>query len=258
MIERTSNTVSWLEFDSFSTHRDLVHAVTLRPRNYAPHRGPNQDQAVRWRKELCEKLNVPFARLTAPSQVHGGDVLEVWDEDIGRGREGRDGAVPWVDGLITDRADVPMLHLSADCPIICVFDPDRPAVGAVHASWRGTMAQAAGNLVAQMNRVYGSKADRLLAAIGPSAGPDRYEVGRDVYRIGQTRLPDPDACLKQHGDRWLLNLWEANRQQLVQAGVPDSQIEIAGICSMSDERFWSHRRDGSETGRFAVLLALRG
>ena len=83
-------------------------------------------------------------------------MLPVEPCDVGRGRDGRHTAVQFVDGLITDMPNVPLIILSADCPLVLVYDPDRPAVGAVHASWRGTVALAAENLVRQMVRSYGS------------------------------------------------------------------------------------------------------
>jgi YfiH family protein len=159
--------------------------------------------------------------------------------------------------LLTDQPDIPIAILSADCPIVLLYDPDRPAIGVVHASWQGTVAHASTQLVCQMQREFGSKSKRLLAGICPSAGPCCYEVGRDVYRVACTRLTDPEPCFAVKGDKYLFDLWTANRQQLVEQGVPAEQIEVAALCSICDDRFFSHRRDGAQTGRFALVAALK-
>ncbi len=257
MIERTYGNVRLLQFERLSQEAGLIHAVTTKPQNMAPHRGAGCEQAVAWRQQICRVLGVSYESLTSPSQVHGADVLRVEDCDIGCGRDGRGSAVSNVDGLLVDRPGVPLILLSADCPLVCVYDRQKHAVGAVHASWKGTVALAAEHLVHRMQAECGSDPSQLLAAICPSAGPCCYEVGRDVVRIARTRLPDADACFVTRDDRTYFNMWTANRQQLIAAGVKPDNIEVAGLCSMCDDRFWSHRRDGETAGRFALWVALR-
>ena len=258
MIERSHGDVTLLSFESLEAIPRLVHAVTTRPQNYAPHQGSGCEEAVHWRRRVCDILGMPFESLTSPEQVHGADVLTLEPDDVGHGRDGRQGAVPFVDGLITDKPNVPLIILSADCPLVVVCDPDRPAVGVVHASWRGTVAGAAKNLVRQMLQSCGSDPARMMAAISPSAGPCCYEVGPHVRRIARTRLADVDECFVEEGGRVLFDLWTANRNQLVAAGVPRDAVEVARLCSICDRRFWSHRRDGAQAGRTAMFVGLRG
>ena len=257
MIEESHGDLTLLRFDWLSDEPGLVHAVTTRPANYAPHRGRGRAEAVAWRQRVCDALNVPFENLTSPEQVMGGEVLPIGDGDVGCGRDGRDSAVRFVDGLVLDRPGVPMILLSADCPLVCVYDPDLIVVGAVHTSWQGTMAGAAENLVTQMVRTFGCDTSRLRAAISPSAGPCCYEVGEEVRRIARTKLKDADVDVADRNGRLVLDLWSANRRQLLGTGIPPDRIEVAGLCSICDERFWSHRRDGSDAGRFALFVALR-
>lgn len=256
MIEKLYGDIRLLMFEGLACEAGLVHAVTTRPRNYAPHHGVGCEEAIRWRQEVCRILGVSYDRLTSPAQVHGADVLAVDDLDIGCGRDGRGSAVANVDGLLTDKPDVPLILMSADCPLVCVWDPRRKAMGAVHASWRGTVAGAAGHLVHRMRAEFGCKAADLLAGICPSAGPCCYEVGRDVLRIARTRLEDADACFIARENRMYFDMWAANRRQLIEAGVRAEHIEIAGICTICDPRFWSHRRDGDAAGRTALFIGL--
>lgn len=258
MIEEVHADIRFLQFDRLSCEPGLAHAVTIQPHNYAPHRGPDRDKAIAARRQMCEILDVPFDTLTSPEQVHGGEVLDIQDGDVGCGRDGRDSAVRFVDGLICNRPGVSIILMSADCPLVCAYDPQHLAIGAVHASWRGTMAHASTNLITQMHRVFGSEPSRLLTAIAPSAGPCCYEVSEEVRRIAIGKLSNADACFSSKDGRLMLDLWTANRQQLIDVGVLEENIEVAGLCSICDERFPSHRRQGEGAGRFALLIALRG
>jgi YfiH family protein len=257
MIEEINGDIRLLRFERLAVESGLAHAVTTKPQNMAPHRGIGRDQAIVWRGQICGLLDVPFERLTSPSQIHGGDSVCIDACDVGRGRDGRDSAVPYVDGLLTNRADVPIIVLSADCPIVVLYDPRRHVVGAVHASWQGTISHASAQLVRQMTREFKSDPGVLLAGICPCAGPCCYEVGRDVYRVACSRLRDPESYFTVKGEKYLFDLWLANQRQLADEGVKPDAIETACLCSICDDRFWSHRRDGETAGRFGLVVALR-
>lgn len=257
MISESYDGLMLLKFDGLSRVPGLAHAVTTRPQNYAPHRGLDREAALVHRRRVCEILGLDFDRLTSPAQVHGGEVLPLAECDIGRGRDGRDSALRFVDGLICDRPGVPLILLSADCPLVCAVDPDRRAIGAVHASWQGTVAGATRQMIELLVRTFGSDPARLLTAVAPSAGPCCYEVGDEVRRVARTRLTDADTFFRPHGDRLIFDLWAANRRQLLDGGVLPGHIEISGICSICDARLWSHRRDGAAAGRTALFIGTR-
>lgn len=257
LTETPGGGATLLQFPGLATDPRLVHAFTTKPWNMASHRGIGREQAVVHRKSVCALLGVPFEKLTSPQQVHGAELLCVDEGDIGSGRYARAGAVPFVDGLLTDHLGVPLILLSADCPLVLVFDPGRPALGIAHASWLGTVAGITARLIEQMQLSFGCDPGQCRAAIAPSAGPTAYEVGREVYRIFHTRFADADRFFTPRGDRFMLDLWAANTAQLRAGGVPEDRIECAGCCTITDTRFWSHRRDGADAGRNALIAALR-
>ncbi len=257
MIETVCGDCILLRFPGLAGFDGLAHAFAAKPGNFAPHRGPGREHAVDHRRAICRTLGVDFDRLTSPQQVHGAEILSVEDADVGAGRFGRSGAVPFVDGLMTDRPGVPLILLSADCPLVLVYDPRRPAIGIVHASWLGTVAGITARLVERMGVEYGSNPATLWAAVAPSAGACCYEVGGEVRRIFRTRFADADRFFRPRGDRYVLDLWAANEAQLVERGVPRNQIERADMCTICDGRFWSHRRDGADAGRNALFAAIR-
>ncbi|NLX13835.1 MAG: laccase domain-containing protein [Phycisphaerales bacterium] len=257
MIEATYADLTLLQFENLDQEAGLTHAFTTRPQNYAPHRGMGKDKAIDARRKVCDILGASFDRLTSPAQVHNALILRIEEEDIGRGRDGRDSALPYVDGLVTDRPNLPMILLSADCPLVCVYDPDRPAVGGCHASWLGTVGGITGQLVRRMLTEFGSRPERLRAAITPSAGPCCYEVGHEVRRIARDTISEADTFLIERNGQLFFDLWAANRRQLTDAGLKEGNIETASLCSICDQRFWSHRRDGADAGRSALIVNLR-
>jgi len=256
MIEDTSDEEPLLRFKHLAAEPGLVHAFASRPWNLAPHRGPQRELAVERRRRICAVLGVAFDRLPSPQQVHGAEILRVEETDIGAGRLGRAEAVPFVDGLITERPGVPLVLLSADCPLVLAYDPRRSALGIVHASWLGTAAGITTRLVERLHAEFGCDAADLRAAIAPCAGPCCYEVGNEVLRIFRTRFAEGDRFFRPAGDRFLLDLWEANQAQLLSAGVRPERIERADLCTICTGRFWSHRRDGADAGRSALFAAL--
>jgi len=235
----------------------FVHAFTTRPWNMSPHRGPDANLAVQRRRRLCDHLGLPFENLTAPDQIHSPHVLRVMPSDVGAGKEGRDTAIQFVDGLVCDLPDVPVMQFSADCPLILAVDPRRRVFGMAHASWRGTVAHIAMELVEQLTANFKVRPNDLLVGIGPCAGPDEYEVGDDVRRIAMGRLPGASRFFPAKGDKWCFSLRAANVAQLIDAGIRLENIVIASASTIADPRFFSHRRDGAETGRFALIAGFK-
>ncbi len=257
MISQRFQEIELLRFAHLHEAPGLVHAVTTKPWNMACHGGPEHEASESRRQKICEHLGVPFERLTRAQQVHADGLAVIRDEHAGAGRRSRDRAIPGVDGLLTDRPDTPLMLQSADCPLVLVYDPTRPALGAAHASWRCTVRRITQKLVERMVEAFGATPSSMLAGIGPSAGPERYEVGNDVRQAATAALDAADRYFRQTAAGMTFDLWAANRDQLMAGGVPEDRIEVAGLCTIGDDRFFSYRREGASTGRFALVAALR-
>jgi purine-nucleoside/S-methyl-5'-thioadenosine phosphorylase / adenosine deaminase len=191
--------------------------------------------------------------------VHGTDVHVVREQDCGRGVYTSRDPIQATDGLVTDQPGITLLMCFADCVPLVVVDRARRAIGLAHAGWRGTLARMAGELVRKMHETYGSDPADLIAVIGPSIGPQAYEVGDDVALPFRATYPDQPILTTVDG-RTHLDLWAANACQFVQAAVPRASIHCAGICTYENgDRLFSHRyaqRHGEPEGRFAVMIAI--
>jgi YfiH family protein len=198
---------------------------------------------------MAADLGLDAARLCWCDQVHEPRIALVRSGDAG-------GPLERCDAVVTAEAGRPLMTFSADCPLVLVHEPRAGCLGLAHAGWRNTVVQLARRLVERLRDEFGARPDRMLAGIGPSAGPERYEVGEEVYEAAGG-LPDRERLFPRAGGRMCFDLWAANRAQLVAAGVPAAAIEIAGVCTITDaDTFFSYRREGPGCGLFALAAAL--
>ncbi len=255
-----------LRFESLS-HPDLVHAVTTRHGGVSapPHdtlnlsfSRPDNPEAVREnRRRVYAALAIDPARVAQAGQIHGADVLVVDESHAGSGALDRSLIRPPADALITNRPNLFLLACFADCTPLLFWDPVRRAVGVAHAGWQGTVKGIAAATVRAMRASFGTDPADLRVVIGPSAGPCCYNVWPHVADEARAAFPE-DGVLRATGDQTYFDLWAANRATLIRSGVPASQIETSAICTIHHaDRFFSHRADAGQTGRFAAIIGLR-
>jgi YfiH family protein len=205
--------------------------------NLSTQRGERAHAGREARDRLCEALALEW--LCASRQVHGTDVQLV------RERSGRGGEAVAIDadGHATALRGVGVTVLSADClPVALAAGGEQPLVAVVHAGWRGL---AAGVLEqgARALRELGASGE-LEAAIGPGAGACCYEVGPEVHA----------AFGDERSERARIDLRAIARERLLAAGV--ARVHEADACTICDERFFSHRRQGEQAGRQAGVAWL--
>ncbi len=204
------------------------------------------DEGVAARRRFCDACGIPFEHVTVGKQVHGARIAVVDEGDRGRGHQGFHAAFSDTDGLITNVAGLPLGISIADCVPVFLFDPECGAIGLVHAGRVGTMSKIAAAAVIEMQRAYKSCPEHIHAVIGPSAGPESYEVSEEIaeeFRV--SGLPAKGR---------MLDLWEANALQLAGCGVPRSNIAISGLCTIASGRFHSHRAHANGARNLAVLM----
>ena len=160
------------------------------------------------------------------------------------------------DAMVTDQPQVLLLMRFADCVPILLYDPVKNTVGIGHAGWKGTVSKIGLAMVRNMEQEYGTRPQDIIAGIGPSIGPDHYQIGEDVSREIQEAFPSQwQMLLEENNDGVKLDLWKANSLTLSDAGV--KRIEIAGICTACHLEDWfSHRGESGRTGRFAAAIGI--
>lgn len=173
---------------------------------------------------------------------------------------------PWVfeqeeiDGMVTNKRDTTLFTYYGDCVPIYLYDQENRAIGLVHSGWRGTIINAGGAGVEKMNEEYGTRAQELIAVIGPSIGPECFQVDLDVAEEFEAEYGKSSEVVYEDtvSGKYLVDLWEANRLNLVKSGLKAENIIISGLCTCCNETlFFSHRRDKGQTGSMAALMTIK-
>ena len=166
-------------------------------------------------------------------------------------------SVRQADIILTDKPELTLYMRFADCVPILFHDPRKGVIGVAHAGWVGTLRDVATTTIKAMAKQYGSNPADIVAGIGPSIGPDHYEVGSDVIlQVMQKFGDESEQLLQSHNGKIHFDLWKTNRLLLEKAGV--EKIEVAEICTACNTGDWfSHRAEKGRTGRFGALITLQ-
>ena len=202
-------------------------------------------------ERFYKALAVDSQRACTVWQVHGREVIVAREPHPDR---------RWLaqaDAIVTDQVRLPLSMRFADCVPVLLYDPLRHVIGLVHAGWRGTVADVVGAALDTMAAAFGCQMADIQAAIGPSIGPECYQVGPEVVAEVRTAFGDTAGLISCDPEGHShLDLWAANRWALERAGV--RQIEVSGICTACHvDEFFSHRAEQGRTGRFGAIMMLR-
>lgn len=210
-------------------------------------------------RRICRVIGADQDKLVFGDQQHGSQVRIVTEKDAGKGIV-RERDYTCIDGLVTNRPGLPLATLYADCVPLLFCDPVKRVIAASHAGWKGTVGEIGLHTVKVMEREFGSDPEDILAGIAPSIGPCCYEVDEPVYRrVAALPYLDMNQAITEKGDgKYMLNLWETNRQILMQAGILPQNITVTDLCTCCHaDLLHSHRATGGRRGSLAAIIMLK-
>ena len=259
-MEHSKIALFW-NFENFSSLKGIRHFVSTRnggvsdppfdTLNLSFNVSDDPKHVASNRKLLSSALRFKVESLTTAKQVHGNKVAIVEREMRGKGANDHGSALDEIDAMVTDIPDILLMIQVADCVPLLLYDPKQKVIAAAHAGWRGTVLEIARNTVNSMVKRFKSDPAYIYVGIGPSIGPCCYEVGHEVIREASKDL------IKTRNGKNYFDLWEANKSQLIEAGIPASNIEISRICThCNSDTFFSSRAGGGVTGRFGAGIML--
>ncbi len=252
-------------FENLQPFDDIIHFVTTRlgglssgvyaSFNLGYTAGDSKSIVDKNRQLLAGALGIKSEQLITIRQSHTKQVQIVTEETAA--------ATPESDPYDAQVTNVPgkcLTVIVADCVPILLYDPTRHVIAAVHAGWRGTVRKIVSETMKVMSETFGCNPRHILAGIGPSIGPCCYEIGQEVIDEVVGRLGSRESFLIE-GEKLgkaRFDLWEANRRQLVEAGVLPDHIEISRICtSCNTDKFYSYRKEKDGTGRMMAGIMLK-
>lgn len=202
---------------------------------------------------LCNSIGISVDDLIRSKQVHGTDIRIVTENDRGKLFTND---LPAADGLITNKKTVALIIYTADCVPILLHDPVKSVICAVHAGWRGTAANIAGNAINKMKEFFDCVPDNIKAAIGPCISKCCFETDNDVSDALRNTLGiSADSCIEVYNNKFRVDLKEANKILLSSVGVKDINISDECTCCLSS-KYWSHRRSNTKRGSQASIITL--
>lgn len=203
-------------------------------------------------------LGIGPERIVCGRQVHSTNIAQVGRTEMGRGFLDAAQALPDTDGLVTNERGIALMTLYADCVPVLFYEPVQRVIAVCHCGWRGTVGRMAAKMVRCMVEAYGCKAEAICAAIGPSISKAAYEVETPVLEQFYQAFDFADQLIEPvdeaHGK---VDLWEANRLQLLEVGLQSEHIDVSGLCTFQNhQHFFSHRAGQGNTGRNGALLMM--
>jgi YfiH family protein len=189
-------------------------------------------------------LNIKPEQVTKSHQIHGTKVLLVNEPTATEG----------YDALITNKKEIFLAVSVADCTPILIHDEKKNAVAAIHAGWRGTAGMIIKNTLELMQKEFGTRGSDCKAFIGACISYDNFEVGEEVA----INFEPVHKRFDSQKQKWYVDLKEANKMQLKDAGVFPENIEVSSHCTLRDkDLFFSHRGENGKTGRMMAVIGIK-
>ena len=267
--EITKDGVTWLSFPALEESGLVKHAFSTRmggvskepysTMNFSFTRGDDPEDVKENYRRMAKALGVDVDRMVLTWQTHTTNVRVVSEQDFGKGvvrdRDYRD-----VDGLITNIPGVTLVTFFADCVPLYFLDKKNQAIGLSHSGWRGTVNRMGAVTLEAMKKEFGTMPEDVIACVGPSNCQDCYEVGPEVieqFQAAFDKKHHEKLFYAKPNGKYQLNLWEANRIILKEAGVPEENISVTDICThCNPELLFSHRRAAEKRGNLCAFLSL--
>ncbi len=244
----------------FSTREGGVSTGIYSSMNVSYSRGDNKEAVDENFRRIAEIFGAAPDKMVCSRQTHTTNIRRVTKADCGKGVV-RETDYEDVDGLITDEPGIILCTFYADCVPLYFVDTKHRAIGLSHSGWRGTVGRMGELTIKAMGEAFNTRAEDVTAAIGPSICQDCYEVGEEVADAFRESFPDNWKGILKDGikeGKYQLNLQEANRMIMEEAGVPSGQIAVTDLCTCCNGRvLFSHRGSGGKRGNLGAFLELK-
>ncbi len=212
--------------EKYNTH--IIHFFGAKPNMSLK---VNYNEALQNRQKLADYLNISLKNFVFAQQTHSDNIRIVTPSETGAGAFHYASAIPNTDALITHYPNIMLTITTADCVPILLFDKQNLIIAAIHSGWRGTAKHITEKTINLLKTAFSSNPKNIIAAIGPSIGPCCYEIKHDVEQQIINSFPEHKKILIHSNNKIFLDLWTANKLQLLNQGLPEQNIHLLQICT---------------------------
>jgi YfiH family protein len=221
--------------------------------NFSKKREKNRENILNNYRIVADAFGLDIGDFCVDNYAHSYNVVYV---DKKAGGLVDDSLLPFCDGISTDRKDIVLVTLHADCLPLFFLDAKTPAITMAHAGWKGIYSHIVLKAADFMRYQYGTDPKDIIAAIGPSIGPCCFEVQQNVAGLFQREFGE--ETVEERQGRLYVDLWKACLSDMAEAGIPAKSVNCARACTSCDhEHFYSHRRDKGKTGAMMAFMQLK-
>lgn len=268
LAKNEKNGIVYYTFPAFDKCGVVKHGISTRfggvssgyfsTMNFSTLVGDSEECVLENYKRFCDAIGVDYKKCVASKQTHTVNIRTVTADDIGKGvikeRDYSD-----VDGLITNIPEITLVTHYADCVPLAFVDPVKKVIALAHSGWKGTVGKIGELTVERMVQEFGCEKKDILCGIGPSICRDCFEVDSPVSDIFLSMEGIGDKVVRDRGNgKFDVDLWKANYEILVMAGIPKENITVTDLCTKCNpDVFHSHRATGGKRGIIGVFLSLK-
>lgn len=235
----------------FSTRFGGVSEGIFASMNLSYQRGDQKEAVDENYRRIGKVIGFEPEQLVFSNQVHDTKIKIVTKEDCQKVMTG-------MDGLMTDEEGICLVTLYADCVPLFFYDPVKKVVAISHSGWKGTRHRMGKVTIEKMKEVYGSRAEDIIVAIGPSICQACYEISEDVAMEFKEEFPAQwyHAFMIEKGNgKYQLDLWKVNELILLEAGIQKEHLDVTDVCTCCNpDLLFSHRASKGKRGNLAGFI----
>lgn len=261
-----NHSIEYLESPLLSQCDFLTHAFCTRlggvseneyaSLNISFKEGDEESKVLQNWNRIAMAFAIPLEQFLVVNQVHGDDALVIppYGEFFSTRAELNH------DAIVTNRTNLAVCIKTADCVPVFFVDRVKKIIAVVHAGWRSSALEISAKVIRLLREKYGSAKQDILAAIGPAIGQCCFEVDSTTAGAFFHQKNNEEFLFSCFGtDKWILDLAEANRRQILNCDIPEENIDVADLCtSCRQDLFFSHRGSGGITGRQVNFMMIKG
>lgn len=266
IIHVKNNNIEYLQFKKLLQYPEIKYAYVIGlDKNFKIFSEPKNNKekeknnlSKKSYKEICDELNIKYKNIVNTDQSHT-DNIQIIKNKINNDKPDFN-LYKNTDGLITNKKNIILSTINADCILLVFYDPIKKVIANVHSGWRGTIKRISVKTIEKMKEEYNCNPQDIICCMSPSIRKCHFEVDNDVYQIFKNEYKDLknfDELAVKNNDKWNIDTIEINRTILKNAGLKKENIIDSGICSVCNKNLiHSYRGMGEEAGRATQIISL--